>query len=184
MSVRECLMTQSQPMQRLWGHDSWLACSRLSQATVNLAPRLFHKQRTYIFQTENDLFQWAARASYDFLSFLTCLIPLLLSKSPQFACIYLSHSLIYVVSFVFRATWHGSLLSSQFLGNRAGFQIGPLLTRSSDRTHFLLSLAPSRFSIKCSVVPYPIPNVLFSSSPMSSSLSIAEYFSLASDSIQ
>jgi len=111
-------------------------------------------------------------------------IALLLSKSPQFACICLSHSLIYVVSFVFRPTWHGNLLSSQFLGNRAGFQIGPLLTRSSDRTHFLLSLAPSRFSIKCSVVSYPIPKLLFSSSPMSSSLSIAEYFSLTSDSIR
>jgi len=123
---------------------------------------------------------WARTRKPDILP----IIPLLLSKSPQFACICLSHSLIYVVSFVFRATWHGSLLSSQFLGNRAGFQIGPLLTRSSDRTHFLLSLAPSRFSIKCSVVPYPIPNVLFSSSPMSSSLSIAEYFSLTSDSMR
>jgi len=94
------------------------------------------------------------------------------------------HSLIYVVSFVFCATWHGNLLSLRLLGNRAGFQIGPLLTRSSDHTHSLLSLAPSRFSIKCSVVPYPIPNVLFSSSPMSSSLSITEYFSLTSDSTQ
>jgi len=56
-----------------------------------------------------------------------------------------------------------------------------LLTRSSNRTHSLLSLAPSRFSVKCSVVPYSIPNVLFSSSPLSSSLSIAKYFSLTSD---
>ena len=75
--------------------------------------------------------------------------------------------------FVFATPWQ-----SRWFPNRT------FVTRSSDRTYSLLSLAPSGFSIKCSVVPYPIPNVLFSSSPMSSSLSIAEYFSLTSDSIQ
>jgi len=94
-------------------------------------------------------------------------IPLLLSKSPHFACICLSHSLIYVVSFVFRASWHGNLLSLRLLGNRASFQIGPLLTGSSDRAHSFLSLAPSRLSIKCSVGPYPIPNFLSPHPPCS-----------------
>jgi len=63
------------------------------------------------------------------ISLLILVIPLLLSRSPHFACTCLFYCPIYAVSFVFRTPWHQNLLSSQLLGDRAYFQIASTFVR-------------------------------------------------------
>jgi len=48
-------------------------------------------------------------------------IPLILSRSPQFAYICLFYCLIYELSFVLRTSWRQNLLSLRLLGNCACF---------------------------------------------------------------
>ena len=135
--------------------------------TISLLLKESDCRRTVVFVACGIHQDWTLLVVCSYVVMFGPIIPLLLSKSPHFACICLSHSLICVVSFVFRTSWHGNLLSLRLLGNRASFQIGPLLTGSSDRAHSFLCLAPSRLSIKCSVGPYPIPNFLSPHPPCS-----------------
>jgi len=77
-------------------------------------------------------------------------IPLLLSKSPHFACICLFYCLIYIVSFVFRASWHQNLCLYDSLA------IAPVSKSDQpipDHPHSLLSLSLSQFPIKCQAFP-------------------------------
>ena len=92
------------------------------------------------------------------------LIPLLLSKSPHFACICLFYCLIYIVSFVFRASWHQNLCLCDSLAIApASKSDQPIL----DHPHSLLSLSLSQFPIKCQAFParyqssFPLSYVLF-----------------------
>jgi len=91
-------------------------------------------------------------------------IPLLLSRSPHFACTYLFYFLIYVVSFVFWASWHQCFLSSRHLGNPAFFQIGLAYCSLTDHGHSFLSLTLHQLPIKSPGVLCPVPIPLSSSS--------------------
>ena len=81
-----------------------------------------------------------------------CHIPLLLSRSPHFACTCLFYFPIYAISFVFRTPWHQNLLSSQLLGDRTYFQIASTFVRQPIIRFFICLLlrykvlsAPVRF---------------------------------------
>jgi len=96
-------------------------------------------------------------------------IPLLLSRSPQFACICLFYCLIYGLSFVFRTSWRQNLLSLRFLGDCACFFC------SFDR--------PKMVILYCLTIPIKCAMFLSNSNlpfPLFSSVSPSCYFFLTS----
>ena len=100
-----------------------------------------------LHQYESSSNRWAINIHFTIIPFISHdgmhasqAIPLLLSRSPHFACTYLFYFLIYVVSFVFCASWHQYFLSSRHLGTPAFFQTGLAYCSSTDHAHSFLSL--------------------------------------------